>query len=103
MGSLNMSVVQLAVRPEIRGRVMAIMMMLHGLMPFGIIPIGWLAEVINIQVALAVSAVLLAITTVATGYYYPELLKIDKGHQEEDISRTAVTGSRNTSAGSRNE
>ena len=92
MGSLNMSVVQLAIRPEIRGRVMAIMMMLHGLMPFGIIPISWLAEVINIQVALSVSAVLLAATTAATGYYFPELLKIDKGHQEEDISQSKPRG-----------
>ena len=40
VGSLNMSVVTLAIAPELRGRVMAIMMMTHGIMPLGMIPIA---------------------------------------------------------------
>ena len=84
MGSLNMSVVQLAIRPEIRGRVMAIMWMAHGLMPIGIIPISWLAEALSIDIALLVSAFLLAITMALLGVIYPELKAIDKGHGAED-------------------
>ena len=34
---------------------------------------------------LTISAVLLAVTMALTGYFYPELRKIDKGHEGEDI------------------
>ena len=83
MGSLNMSVVQLAVRPEIRGRVMAINMMTHGLMPFFFLPISALAEWLGIAPALFASGLLLAATMLATGRLFPELLRIDKGHSGE--------------------
>ena len=93
MGSLNMSVVQLAIRPEIRGRVMAIMWMAHGLMPVGIIPISWLAEVVSIDIALLVSAFLLAATMALLGFFYPELKTIDRGHGAEDsVPDTQVPG-----------
>ena len=61
VGSLNMSVVTLAIKPEIRGRVMAIMMMTHGIMPIGMFPVAAAAEFIGIDVALLLSAVLLAV------------------------------------------
>lgn len=80
MGALNMSVVQLAVRAEIRGRVMAIMMMTHGLMPIGVIPISALAEFVGIEVAMLVSAVLLAGSMVVLGALFPELKALDRGH-----------------------
>ena len=51
-GSLNMSVVTLAIAPEVRGRVMAIMMMSFGVMPLGMIPIAGAAEVVGIAPAL---------------------------------------------------
>jgi MFS family permease len=89
MGSLNMSVVQLASRPEIRGRVMAIMWMTYGFMPLGLIPISWLAEVVSIETALLVSGILLAATMALLGIFYPELKTIDKGHgKEESVSDT---------------
>mgnify|MGYP001196083887 CR=1 FL=1 len=84
MGSLNMSIVQLACRPEIRGRVMAIMWMTFGFMPLGLIPITLLAEIVNIEIALVVSALLLAITIVLLGMFYPELKAIDKGHAKNE-------------------
>ena len=84
MGSLNMSVVQLASRPEIRGRVMAIMWMTYGFMPLGLIPISWLAEVVSIETALVVSALLLAASMVLLGIFYPELKRIDKGHAKNE-------------------
>ena len=72
---------------------MAIMWMAHGLMPVGIIPISWLAEVISINVALLVSALLLAATMVLLGIVYPELKTIDKGHGAEDsVAETPAPG-----------
>jgi MFS family permease len=79
-GSVNMSIVQLAVRPEVRGRVMSINMMTMGLMPLGIIPISAAAEYVGIDVALLISAVLLAASMVWLGWSFPDLKKIDKGH-----------------------
>ena len=80
VGSLNMSVTTLAIQPELRGRVMAIMMMTHGVMPLGMIPIAAAAEFIGINVALGASAVLLAVSMAGIGVLFPELRRIDKGH-----------------------
>ncbi len=79
-GSLNMSVVTLAIAPEVRGRVMSIMMMSFGIMPIGMIPIAAAAEFTGIASALLGSAVLLAVSMAALGVWFPELRKIDKGH-----------------------
>lgn len=79
-GSLNMSVVTLAIAPEVRGRVMSIMMMSFGVMPLGMIPIAGAAEVVGIAPALLGSALLLAVSMIALGLWFPELRRIDKGH-----------------------
>ena len=94
MGSLNMSVVQLAVPQAMRGRIMAIMWASHGLMPLGMLPIGWLAEFWRIEYALALSAVLLALSMVGLHVFIPELAAIRRGHDEDlesDDSETSVT------------
>ena len=78
--SLNMSIVTLAIAPEVRGRVMSIMMMSFGVMPLGMIPIAAAAEFTGIASALLGSAVLLAVSMAALGLWFPELRKIDKGH-----------------------
>ena len=78
--SLNMSIVTLAIAPEVRGRVMSIMMMSFGIMPLGMIPIAAAAEFAGIASALLGSAVLLAASMAALGLWFPELRKIDKGH-----------------------
>ncbi|MXY56732.1 MAG: MFS transporter [Gammaproteobacteria bacterium] len=80
VGSLNMSVVTLAIAPEIRGRVMSIMMMSFGIMPIGMIPIAAAAEFTGIASALLGSAVLLAVSMAGLGWWFPELRRIDKGH-----------------------
>ncbi|HJL61669.1 MAG TPA: MFS transporter [Pseudomonadales bacterium] len=84
-GALNMSIVQLAIKPEIRGRVMSIMMMTHGLMPFGVIPVSVLAEFVGIDVALMFSAVMLVLSMLILGHYFPDLRRIDKGHGENTL------------------
>jgi MFS family permease len=80
LGSLNMSVVQMAIPQEIRGRVMSIMMMSHGLMPLGVLPVSALAEFVGIDAALMFSAVMLALSMILLGYFFPDLKRIDKGH-----------------------
>ena len=79
-GSLNMSVVTLAIAPEVRGRVMSIMMMSFGIMPIGMIPIAAAAEFTGIASALLGSAFLLAASMAVLGWCFPELRRIDKGH-----------------------
>ena len=101
MGSLNMSVVQLVVPPAMRGRMMAILWATHGLMPLGMIPIGWLAEVWSISFALLTSAILLAGSTYALRVYIPELAKIRKGYDEPsryETSDSEVDEDKETSA-----
>jgi MFS family permease len=83
MGSLNMSVVQIALPDEIRGRVMAIMMMAHGFMPLGIIPISAVAENYGIGISLALSGGLLAVSLFLLRVWIPELAAIDRGHGDE--------------------
>ena len=80
VGSLNMSVTTLAIEPALRGRVMAIMMMTHGIMPAGMIPVAAAAEFIGIEIALLASAVLLALSMAGIAMLFPELRRIDKGH-----------------------
>ena len=72
----------LAVNPEIRGRVMSINMMAMGLMPVGVIPISVAAEYIGIHEALLLSAVLLAASVVLVGKRFPEIRRIDRGHEQ---------------------
>ncbi len=98
MGSLNMSVVQLVIPPTMRGRMMAIMWASHGLMPLGMIPVGWLAEAWNINFAILVSAVLLVGSTYALRVCIPELAKIRRGYDEpsrtpfkEDLREPSAT------------
>jgi MFS family permease len=79
-GALNMSIVQLAIKPEIRGRVMSMMMMTFGLMPIGVIPVSALAEFVGIDVALIFAAVMLVVSMLILGYLFPDLRRIDKGY-----------------------
>jgi len=83
MGSLNMSVVQLGLPDAIRGRVMSIMMMAHGFMPLGIMPISAIAEIVGIHTALVVAGILLAASVALIRWWIPELARIDTGHRVE--------------------
>ena len=82
MGALNMSVVQITLPNAIRGRIMAIMMMAHGFMPLGIIPISAVAEFVGIDMALLLAALLLAGSLLLLRWWIPELRHIDRGHGE---------------------
>jgi len=90
MGSLNMSVVQLALPDAIRGRVMSIMMMTHGFMPIAIMPISAIAELVGIHTALVIAGICLALSMVLIRWWIPELAKIDTGHRVEPSSVGAL-------------
>jgi MFS family permease len=81
--AMNMSLVQLAVSPHMRGRVNSIMMMTFGLMPVGVIPVGFIAERFGIDTALWISAIALALVTVLLGVFIPAIRKIDQGYSHQ--------------------
>lgn len=83
MGSLHMSLVQLAVPQEIRGRIMSILMMTFGLMPLGVMPISAVAEYIGIDTAFLISAFMLFLSMILLDKLFPELRKIRRGHGQE--------------------
>ena len=58
--SLNRGLIQTVSAPQMRGRVMSIDMMSHGLMPLGVIPISIVAEYTDVAVALVVSGFVFA-------------------------------------------
>ena len=79
--SMNRSVVQLQVSQDMRGRVMSIDMMSHGLMPLGLLPISWIAENYNVETGLTVSGALLAALTVLLWCLLAKVRRIDKGFE----------------------
>lgn len=81
MGSLNMSLVQIALPDQIRGRVMSIMMMATGFMPIGIMPVSAVAEQYGIDLALLLAAVLLGVSLLIIRLWIPQLVRIDRGHE----------------------
>ena len=63
--SLNRGLLQTSITPTMRGRVLSIDMMSHGLMPLGVIPISLIAEQVNVAVALQVAGGVFALAVVA--------------------------------------
>ncbi len=75
--SLHMSIITLIIEPEMRGRVMSIMMMTFGLMPLGALPVSYVAETVGIDVALIGCAFGLAALTLVLLLTVPGLRNID--------------------------
>ena len=75
--SLNMTLTQLIATPEMRGRVMSIMMMTFGLMPIGALPFGTIAEYIGTANALTISGALLSVLILAFAFAYPAFRRIE--------------------------
>ena len=63
--SLNRGLLQLQVEGHMRGRIMSIDMMSHGLMPLGVIPISLIAEAYDVAVALTVAGITFVFAVVA--------------------------------------
>ncbi len=75
--SLHMSIITLIIEPEMRGRVMSIMMMTFGLMPLGALPVSYVAETVGIDFALIGCAFGLAALTLVLLLTVPGLRNID--------------------------
>ena len=76
--SLSRGMIQLKVEDEMRGRVMSIDMMLHGLAPVGILPLGWIAEVAGAPLALATGGCLMLLSYSILALLLPEVRRIDE-------------------------
>lgn len=82
LSSLNMSVLQLIVSAKMRSRIMAITWACFGLMPIGMIPLGFMAEKIGLQTAFLSCAGLMFVGIVCTHFVAPEVAKIRRGHKD---------------------
>jgi len=78
--SMNRSLVQLQVEQHMRGRIMSIDMMTHGLMPLGVLPIGYIAETVSVPAALVTSGAILCISTILLGAMMPRVRSINVGY-----------------------
>ena len=83
--SMNRSLLQLQVSQQMRGRIMSIDMMTHGLMPLGIIPVSLVAEYISIDAGLFLSGSLLLMATLVAAYCLPAVRKINRGYVNENL------------------
>ena len=77
--SMNRTIVTLQVTPQMRGRIMSIDMMSHGLMPLGILPVSLLAERVSVQVGIGAGGVALVVGTFVLWWALKAVRRIDKG------------------------
>ncbi|MEE9611008.1 MAG: MFS transporter [Desulfatiglandales bacterium] len=74
--SLNMTLMQIYATPEMRGRMMSIIMMTFGVMPLSALPFGAIAERIGTPNALGLSGLMLAGFTIIFAVGYPRFRRI---------------------------
>jgi MFS transporter, DHA1 family, staphyloferrin A biosynthesis exporter len=85
--SLNRGLLQTQVAGEMRGRIMSIDMMSHGLMPLGVIPISLIAEHYSVAVALEVTGVVFVVVVAALALFNSSVRRVD-----EDMRQPAQAG-----------
>ena len=71
--SLNRGMLQMQVEDHMRGRIMSIDMMSHGLMPLGVFPISLIAEYYGVGAALVTSGFALIVMTVLVSLFMPSV------------------------------
>lgn len=76
--SLNRGLLQLRVSDRMRGRVMSIDMMSHGLMPLGVIPIGFVAERYDVAVALVCAGLAFVVAVAALALLSSSVRQVDR-------------------------
>ena len=77
--SLNRALLQMQVEPEMRGRILSIDMMSHGLMPLGVVPVSLVAEVWGVQAGLAASGGAFIVLTVLAYLGMRSVRHLDRG------------------------
>jgi sugar phosphate permease len=85
--SLNRGLLQMQVSDSMRGRIMSIDMMSHGLMPIGVIPISMIAERYSVAVALEVAGVVFVLVVLALAVFTSSVRRVD-----EDLPRPVEAG-----------
>ena len=76
--SLNRGMLQVQVEDRMRGRIMSVDMMSHGLMPLGVFPITFIAEAYDVGTALAVSGSAFVLLTLLSVAFIPSVRTTDK-------------------------
>jgi MFS family permease len=85
--SMNRSLVQLQVKQHMRGRVMSLDMMAHGVMPLGMLPIGYISEVVSVEAGLIASGATLFLCTIIMMVMIPKIRTINTGF----VNNTSAT------------
>ena len=76
--SMNRGMLQMQVTDAMRGRIMSIDMMSHGLMPLGVFPISWIAEYYDVGTALIVSGGAFIVLTLLSVWLIPAVRVTDR-------------------------
>jgi protein-S-isoprenylcysteine O-methyltransferase Ste14 len=77
--SLNRGMLQMQVEPNtMRGRIMSIDMMSHGLMPLGVIPISFIADRYSVAVALEVTGVAFVVVVLALAAFTTSVRRVEE-------------------------
>jgi len=76
--SLNRGLLQLQVDSHMRGRIMSIDMMSHGLMPLGVIPISFIADRVSVAAALQTAGVLFVLAVLGLALFARPVQRIDQ-------------------------
>lgn len=77
--SLNRGMLQVQVASVMRGRIMSIDMMSHGLMPLGVIPISFIAERYSVAVALETAGVVFVLVVLGLAAFTTSVRRVDEG------------------------
>lgn len=85
--SLNRGMLQMQVDPAMRGRILSIDMMSHGLMPIGVIPISFIAERWSVAVALEAAGAVFVLTVIGLALGTNSVRRVD-----EKLPRPARVG-----------
>ena len=93
--SMNRGLLQLQVEGHMRGRIMSIDMMSHGLMPLGVFPISIIADYYDVGTALFVSGIAFMIATIGAFLFMPAVRQTDvfDENNKREVGLTSVTDS----------
>ncbi len=81
--SLNRGMLQMQVDNHMRGRIMSIDMMSHGLMPLGVFPVSWIAEHYGVGAALMSSGAAFVVLTLLAVLFIPSVRTTDRVRESE--------------------
>ena len=71
-----MSLIQLQAPQYIRGRVISLLIVMSGVMPLAVVPIGGVAEYVGVSSALAFAAIMLGLSVWILNSLFPNLKRI---------------------------